>query len=132
MREAMKIAVEKARSVAADYPAFVKMLAEAGIQSYRANVAAHTITYLHAKGETYIERWPESPGPQRQTPNPFNEAGLKAAILDSQRKKIDYPTFMNLIWASGVTQYEVELSARQITYRGAKGETYVERIPNPQ
>jgi hypothetical protein len=40
-----------------------------------------------------------------------------------------FPEFLLASWRAGVVRYEVELTARTVTYHGCRGEAYVEQYP---
>jgi uncharacterized protein YbcV (DUF1398 family) len=110
------------------YPELVRLLVEAGVQTYHVDVATHTIFYRDAT-ESYTEHGPVAASSQLLAP--FSVEGVKAAIAANQQGKSDFLEFLRQIWQSGVTTYEVDLAARSIAYRGAGGESYVEAIPLP-
>lgn len=108
------------------YPVLARRLREAGFHRYEVDVASHTAIY-EGTGEPLTIQGPEI---SRAAAVPFDQEGLRKAILANQRKEIDYDQFLERIWRSGVTRYDVDLEARTITYRGQDGEAYEERIPD--
>jgi len=40
-----------------------------------------------------------------------------------------FPEFLQASWKAGVVRYEVDFDARQVTYYGCHGESYVEAYP---
>ena len=57
---------------------------------------------------------------------PFNEMALIEALRADQQGASTFPAFLRAAWAAGVVTYEVDFAARQVTYRGAAGESYAE------
>lgn len=129
-KEAIEAAIVKSRQREINYPEFVRLLSEAGVRAYHVDVPSHTIVYRNGE-ETHTERGQPVAPEDARTAAPFDERGVKAAIANNQQGKGDYLTFLRQIWVSGVTEYEVDLGERRITYRGAAGEAYVETIPAP-
>lgn len=114
------------------YPVLAHRLREAGVRRYEVDVPTHTAVYHgtgQGAGEPLTLRGPEI-ATSGAAAAPFHPEGVQAAILASQRREIDYDRFLERIWQSGVTRYDVDLEARTITYRGQGGEAYEERIPD--
>jgi uncharacterized protein YbcV (DUF1398 family) len=117
------LALAQARKVS--YPQFVDLLSEAGIGHYSVDVATHRITYYGANGEAHIE---DGPAGGASVSPAFNEAGVRAAIADTQKGVIDYPEFLKRIASAGCSHYEANIHNRVIAYKGA-GASYKENIP---
>jgi uncharacterized protein YbcV (DUF1398 family) len=128
-KDAIEAAIVKARQREITYPQFVGLLREAGVRTYHVDVPSHTLVYRNGE-ETYTEHGHPVAPEDARTPAPFDESGIKAAIAGNQQGKGDYLTFLRQIWASGVTEYDVDLGERTVTYRGA-AEAYMEAIPSP-
>ena len=118
--------IEKTAKGEMPYPVLASRLREAGFRRYEVDVRTHTAVY-QGTGEPLTVKGPEIAGAGAAVP--FCQEGLREAILANQRKEIDYDSFLERIWRSGVTRYDVDLEARTITYRGDGGEAYEERIP---
>jgi uncharacterized protein YbcV (DUF1398 family) len=57
----------------------------------------------------------------------FDPEALVAAIRADQAGEATFPEFLAAIWAAGVLEYEVDLTARTCTYLGAdRADRYVE------
>jgi uncharacterized protein YbcV (DUF1398 family) len=130
MKHAVEAALGRARSGGITYPQFVQLLIDAGLTSYHVDVATHAISFRRGADEIHAERGAPT-APPGATPAPFSKDGLVAAILENQQGKSTHPVFLQRIWAAGVTTYDVDLTGRTITYRGARGETHTERIAQP-
>ena len=59
----------------------------------------------------------------------FDEEALLAAIRTDQAGQSTFPEFLMAIWNAGVISYEVDFSARTVSYFGARGERYIESYP---
>ena len=118
--------IEKTAKGEMPYPVLASRLREAGFRRYEVDVRTHTAIY-QGTGEPLTVKGPEIAGAGAAVP--LHQEGLREAILANQRKEIDYDGFLERIWQSGVTRYDVDLEARTVTYRGDGGEAYEERIP---
>lgn len=128
MNASIRTAMDQSSRGEISYPVLAKTLREAGIRSYRVDVASHTAVY-QGNGETFTINGRAVAGPGEEPPA-FDPPGLVAALLANQRREIDYDGFLERIWQSGVTSYDVDLEARTVTYRGQGEEAHVERIPD--
>ena len=120
----------RARSGTISYPQFVQLLIDTGLTSYHVDVATHAISFRRGADEIHAERGAPT-APPGAGPAPFSKDGLVAAIQENQQGKSTHPVFLQRIWAAGITTYDVDLTGRTITYRGARGETHTERIAKP-
>lgn len=59
----------------------------------------------------------------------FDERALVVALRKDQAGKSTFPEFLSATWNAGVIGYEVDFSARTVTYSGARGESYSESYP---
>jgi uncharacterized protein YbcV (DUF1398 family) len=57
---------------------------------------------------------------------PFDRAALIAALRTDQAGQSTFAEFLEASWKAGVVRYEVDFSARTVSYYGAGGEEYVE------
>ena len=130
MKHAVEAALGRARGGGITYPQFVQLLIDAGVTSYHVDVATHAISFRRGADEIHAERGAPT-APPGARPAPFSQDGLGAAIRENQQGKSTHPVFLQRIWAAGVTAYDVDLTGRMITYRGARGETHAERIAQP-
>ena len=127
MNALIRAAIDQAAQGEIPYPVLAKTLRESGIRTYHVDVATHTAVYqgdeetFTIKGEDVARAGENAPA--------FDPSGIVAALLASQRREIDYDGFLQRIWRSGATSYDVDLEARRITYKGQNGEAHVERIP---
>jgi uncharacterized protein YbcV (DUF1398 family) len=127
MNEPIRAAIDQAAKGEIPYPVLAKTLRESGIRTYHVDVATHTAVY-QGDGETFTVKGEGVARAGENTPS-FDQPGIVAALLASQLREIDYDGFLQRIWRSGVTSYDVDLEARRITYNGQNGEAHMERIP---
>jgi len=60
---------------------------------------------------------------------PFDREALIAALRTDQAGNSTFPEFLAASWRAGVVRYDVDFSARSVSYYGANGEEYVEKYP---
>jgi len=59
----------------------------------------------------------------------FDRDALIAALRADQAGESTFPEFLMAAWKAGVVSYDVDFVARNVTYHGASGESYVESYP---
>lgn len=128
MNASIRTAIDQSARGEISYPMLAKTLREAGLRSYRVDVASHAAVY-QGEVETFTINGRAVAGPGEE-PLAFDPPGLVAALLANQRREIDYDGFLERIWRSGVVTYDVDLEGRTVTYRGQGGEAHVERSPD--
>ena len=62
----------------------------------------------------------------------FNEAALIKALRTDQAGESTFPEFLEATWRAGIIRYDVDFSARTVTYQGCNGEEYTEAYPAVQ
>lgn len=60
---------------------------------------------------------------------PFNREGLIAALRTDQAGQSTFPEFLVASWQAGVVRYEVDFTARTVSYYSSSDEEYVEVYP---
>ncbi|MGC1482702.1 MAG: DUF1398 family protein [Candidatus Acidiferrum sp.] len=108
------------------YPKIFDALKEAGVEYYETDVATHGILY-HGSGDAISEPPPRSFIALKPSAN-FDAAGIKLAI-EGNKTKPDYMVFLQEIARAGVVRYRVDMGARTVSYLGADGQAYVEKVP---
>lgn len=110
-----------------DFAAVVRVLVEAGVESYDVDYrAGRTTYYTHDDDSITLDLGsPEVPIAQA-----FDAAALQAAIRGAQRGIVKYPEFRRLSQAAGCVSYTVWLGGCHVAYHGRNGETHVERFPD--
>jgi uncharacterized protein YbcV (DUF1398 family) len=59
----------------------------------------------------------------------FDREALIAALRTDQAGNSTFPEFLAASWRAGVVRYDVDFSARTVSYYGCNGEEYVEKYP---
>jgi uncharacterized protein YbcV (DUF1398 family) len=110
------------------YPKIFNSLKDAGVEYYETKVANHEITYFGG-GKSFQE--PISSKVATLTvSDQFNESAVQEAVRTNQSKGSTYMEFLEQIAGAGVDSYRVDMSERTVTYMGASGEKYIEKVPN--
>jgi uncharacterized protein YbcV (DUF1398 family) len=108
------------------YPKIFDALKDAGVEYYETEVATHDIVH-HGSGDAI----PEPPPPEFTPFEPsasFDARGVQLAI-ERNKTEPDYMVFLEDIARAGVVRYRVDMSARDVSYFGAAGQAYVEKVP---
>ena len=59
----------------------------------------------------------------------FNREALITALRIDQAGKSTFPEFLIASWKAGIVKYDVDLTARTVTYYGVDDDSYVESYP---
>jgi len=59
----------------------------------------------------------------------FDREALIAALRTDQAGNSTFPEFLRASWRAGVVRYDVDFSARTVSYYGCNREEYVEKYP---
>lgn len=125
--EIIKDACEKSITENAPFPEVVKWLAEAGVESYYADLNQLQKIYYAPTGETFVTHLKtQSLG---TVPEQFNADAVKNALQDIRAKKIGYVGFLREIVAAGTLFYTVHIRGRRALYVGRFGDFHVEHFP---
>jgi len=111
------------------FPQQLKKLAEAGVESYYADLRRSIRIYYLPNGESI-----EVPSAKIETPvlESFDAAEVEAAVRQAQSGAISYKTFCEKVMAAGCTGYITSLVGRRVVYLGRTAETHVEHFPDPK
>ena len=112
---------------AIDFPEVVRRLGAAGVERYRADLAAMGKRYYTADGQACDEPLPLPDPPP--VADAFSGPAVVEALRAVQGRAIDYPEFLRRVMRAGVVAYEVYLSGRRAIYLGRRGEFHVETFP---
>jgi len=108
------------------FPEVVRILMEAGIERYRADLSRGEKTYYTPDGASLaVQTAPLA----LTTANKFDAEAVTAAIRASQAGQITYREFCNRIAAAGCVDYIVSFPGRRAVYFGRTGENHVEHFP---
>jgi uncharacterized protein YbcV (DUF1398 family) len=108
------------------FPDVVRRLTEAGIDSYYADLLAHTKTYYGSNTAYTVNCSFKS---KKEVSDTFHSDGIRNAIRQSQSGQIQYQEFVNRAMSSGVFSYMVFIKGRKVIYFGKHGEQHVEEFP---
>lgn len=107
------------------FPYLAEALRVAGVRTVHIDVAGCTTVYRFTDGAAISRGEPLTGG--LSSVAAFDADALVAALRRDQAGDSTYREFMVSTWAAGVVDYDVDLSARTCTYRGAlDGDVYVE------
>ena len=109
------------------FPETVKRMAETGVERYRADLVSLLKSHYAPDGETHCERIPLSDAPAIGAE--FSHDGVKAAIVDIQHHRIEYPEFLRRIMSAGTAEYTVFIAGKQAIYTGRHGDFHIEHFP---
>ena len=109
------------------FPEVVRRLIETGVEYYHVDYIALQTRYYGAAGEMVTTAIPYEGLPPVAAD--FDTAGLRAAILDSQRHGQHYRDFSRRAMAAGVQGYFAFLRGRRVTYWGRGGDQHTEWFP---
>jgi uncharacterized protein YbcV (DUF1398 family) len=104
----------------------VKLLMEAGIERYHADLCRSEKTYYLPDGSSEML---STKALQTKPVQNFVATGVDAAVRSIQAGKIDYQEFCRRVLAAGCIGYHVFIAGRQVIYYGRNGEQHVEPFP---
>ena len=109
------------------FPEIIKKLIETGVEYYHVDYVSRMNRFYGPAGDIVevpllLEKLPPvSPA--------FDEANLKAAILDSQKSLQNYQSFSERAMKAGVQGYFAFLHGKRVTYLGRDGNHHTEWFP---
>jgi uncharacterized protein YbcV (DUF1398 family) len=109
------------------FPEVVRRLIETGVEYYHVDYVALQKRFYSATGDVVT-----TPIPYEGLPpvaSDFDAAGLRAAILDSQRHGQHYRDFTRRAMEAGVQGYIAFLRGLRVTYWGRGGDQHTEWFP---
>ena len=109
------------------FPEVVRRLIETGVEYYHVDYVTLQKRFYSAVGDVVV-----IPIPYEKLPpvgSDFDAAGLRAAILDSQRNGQRYRDFTRRAMESGVQGYIAFLRGLRVTYWGRNGDQHTEWFP---
>ncbi len=125
-----EIVVEAARATldgSIPFPEIVGRLVETGVEYYHVDYVALRTSFYGAAGD--IVTTPLSYEGLPAVAAEFDAAGLRAAILDSQRHGQHYRDFTWRAMEAGVQGYIAFLRGQRVTYWGRGGDQHTEWFP---
>jgi uncharacterized protein YbcV (DUF1398 family) len=109
------------------FPVLAEVLRQAGVKRNIWNLPSAESLYLTDQGPIVNQGTPLVTG-FAEVPA-FNREALIRALRTDQAGESTFPEFLMASWKAGVVRYEVDFEARQVTYYGCNGESYVEAYP---
>jgi len=109
------------------FPEIVGKLIETGVEYYHVDYVALRKTFYSSTGD--IVTTPITYEGLPQVASDFDLAGLKTAILDSQRHGQSYRNFTMRAMKAGVQGYIAFLRGQRVTYWGRGGDQHTEWFP---
>jgi uncharacterized protein YbcV (DUF1398 family) len=109
------------------FPYLAETLRRAGVTRNLWALPACQSLYLTEEGPVMMQGTPLVVG-MVDVPR-FDRDALIAALRADQAGKSTFPEFLMAAWKAGVVSYDVDFVARNVTYYGASGESYVESYP---
>ena len=110
------------------FPYLAETLRRAGVTRNFWYLPACQSLYLTDDGPVVIQSTPLETGVM-DVPT-FNREALIAALRTNQAGESTFPEFLEASWRAGIVRYEVDFTARVVTYFGCNGEQYVEAYPS--
>lgn len=109
------------------FPEIVSALVQAGVENYHVDYVALRTAFYGADGSVVTTPIPFEGLPR--VAEEFDAAGLRAAILDSQRNGQTYRDFTRRAMQAGVQGYIAFLRGKRVTYWGRGGDQHTEWFP---
>ena len=109
------------------FPEVVRRLMETGVEYYHVDYVALRKCFYNARGD--VVTTPISYEGLPPVAADFDAAGLRAAILDSQRHGQHYRDFTRRVMEAGVQGYIAFLRGQRVTYWGRGGDQHTEWFP---
>lgn len=123
--QAIETATALSQSKKIKYPQFIDLLKQAGVTRYGVEVGPNITTFYGSAGEAHVV---EGTATNLGKHGSYDQTAIHRIIKDAQKEKMDYPTFLKMIYENGVLRYEVNVFERRIVYRG-DDDSYREPIP---
>lgn len=112
------------------FPEVVSQLLNAGVEYYHVDYIGMKKTFYGHDGAAIV--FPINYEGLPPVAADFDIAGLRADILDSQRKNQPYRDFTRRAMEAGVQCYFAFLRGKRVTYIGRQGNQHTEWFPNAQ
>ncbi len=128
--ENLHAALQKAMAIrpkAGGFPYLAEVLRQAGVSRNLWSLPSCQSVYLTQQGPVVVQQTPLVSG-TADIPA-FDREALITALRTDQAGKGTFPEFLAAAWRAGVIRYEVDFAARNVTYFGCHGESYLEAYP---
>ncbi len=115
------------RPRAGGFPYLAEALRQAGATRNVWSLPSCQSLFLTKDGPVVMQGTPLVTGAV-DVPN-FDREALITALRIDQAGERSFPEFLNSTWLAGVVGYDVDFTARRVTYAGCHGEEYIEAYP---
>lgn len=115
------------RPAVGGFPHLAEVLRAAGVTRNIWTLPANQSIYLTTAGPVVTQGTPLVEGTVDIPP--FDEPALITALRADQAGQTTFPQFLEATWRAGVIRYDVDFTARTVTYFGCQGESYLESYP---
>lgn len=129
-QERLQTAIEYAlanKPKAGGFPFLAECLRQAGVERNLWSLPGVQSIYIMTDGVVVQQGTPLISG-MIDVPS-FDKQALITALRADQAGNSTFPEFLNASWQAGVISYEVDFSARTVSYFGARNEKYIESYP---
>jgi len=126
LQTAMKYAMANRPNVGG-FPFLAECLRQAGVERNLWSLPGAQSIYIMKEGVVVNQGMPLVSG-MVEVPN-FDEQALIMALRIDQAGNSTFLEFLNATWKAGVISYDVDFTARNVSYFGSRGEKYVESYP---
>jgi len=109
------------------FPEIVQRLIETGVEYYHVDYVTLRKTFYSSTGDAVITPIPYEGLPEVAAD--FDQAALRASILDSQQNGLPYRDFTIRAMKAGVQGYIAFLRGKRVTYWGRGGDQHTEWFP---
>lgn len=109
------------------FPYLAEVLRQAGVQRNLWSLPSCQSIYITREGCVVSQGTPLVIG--QHDISSFDREALIKALRTDQAGQSTFPEFLQSAWLAGVVSYDVDFEKRQVTYRGVRGEEYVEDYP---
>jgi len=126
----LRTAMQRAAAVrpkVGGFPYLAEALRQAGVTRNIWSLPACQSLFLTEQGPVVVQEAPLISG-AADVPG-FNREALIRALRIDQAGEGTFPEFLESSWNAGVVRYDVDFTARTVTYSGCGGEEYIEAYP---
>jgi uncharacterized protein YbcV (DUF1398 family) len=109
------------------FPVLAECLRRAGVSRNLWSLPACQSLFLTEQGPVVMQGAPLVSGTV-DVPS-FDREALITALRIDQAGESTFPEFLGASWRAGVVRYDVDFTARTVTYLGCNDEQYVEAYP---
>lgn len=109
------------------FPEVVKRLLQAGVELYHVDLIKQRATYYGEQKQTLDTDFSLSQLPV--VSDVFDAQAVAQSVKRSQKREIDYVTFITEVMKAGTYAYTAYLKGKRVAYLGKMGEMHIEHFP---